>query len=1728
MSRYIPKEIVLNNLEIPEGVSILYSTWTIRDKADNTIVHYTPRDEVNLTSKIFTDVFEIGKKYEVIMSMVRTDGPTIDTRPLEVQVFSGEDTYNLYPMPSVIDTPIITMAYALDNVPSNDIKFTSNDMIVAGNATHDYSDWWLTNDANEVIWDSLKDQINKTEIIVSGVNLKKDRLYTMHCVYRGTNRDSSGTGSITFKPNSFDELEIAGDLNHTYYGYGIDTRLKDLNSDMTLFEYKLLGDEVELFSGSNNTGEIEINSYYNGEFIGPDLGILNGKYYDIIEAPNGMVYCIPYSSNRVMKFNPLTKETTLIGSDLGSSTSKYSYGVLVGNIIYCAPHTPGYILKIDTTTDTTTLIGSDLGATSGKYHHGVLVNNSIYFIPYNAGRVLKLNLLNDTTSLIGTDYSYIVGNKFFNGVVAPNGMIYCAPMNATQVLKIDPATDTTSLIGMDLGATTGKYSNITVASNGMLYAAPTSNTKVLKIDPTTDTTSLIGIDLGSTILKYINSILYMGEIIYSIPLHASKILKIDTTNDSVSLIGESLGTALNKYYDSTLHPSGKIYAMPYFASRILEFNPIDESINFIGPDLGSGKLLYSNLLSNNFLFGSVFSGRKVFNFDLNKYEASKNSFLIESYSEYTLRLRMTTSSSVIGWKDIKFKPKQFKVESDVWDDYNHTYENRVEVMDGKIVNYDKSNYSASFTTPMGKSYQLPNGEVILLRNKTTIGRFSIDEETGVMTHLGDLYLPQITLNKNYNVFNFKIFSTGDVLIGVGYTDYVLYHFKYDPVNNLFRYKTKYSITNGGTNTYSEMHLVDSKVVFTTDGVINGSTQDVYVIDLVKQTLELSIVDVVNGAVKGNLIRLDNDDLIIRGGVKKLNNGELVNSSKLLHVKNANGGVKLIGPDLGSTGYQKYRTIVLANNGMLYVIPYASSRVMKINPITGDITNIGSDLGGAINKYAKGILASNGKIYCIPSTANQVLKIDPDTDTVSLIGPDLGASANKYIESAVIAGNGMIYSAPYNTTITQVLKIDPTTDTVSLVGTSLGAGTNKYVSGVVADNGMIYFTPSDASQVLKLNPNTDTTSLIGISLGSTTGKYYYNVKAPNGMIYSTPVNANQVLKIDPTTDTVSLIGPELGSSTSKYIVGVLASNGMIYAAPGSNTKVLKIDPTTDTVSLIGPDLGLTIAKYYFTVLTNGKLYGIPNYANKVLEIDPSNDSINLIGDDLSIMGVSKYWSGTIDSSGVIYAPPGINSTRFLKIDLSGFTVDTSMDNRINLPAIGISDESVLQATLRNNELVLGNFNQFSLKSSSRDEIRYIGMDLGTTIVDKYVTGILADNGMIYCTPYDAAQILKIDPITGKTTLVGTDYGTAITDKYHGGMKADNGMIYFIPHAVGITKVMKLDPTTDTTSLIGMDLGATGAKFTLPNKASNGMIYAFPYGTNSRYVLKIDPNTDTVSLLSTDFGTTVSKCYSGVVAANGLIYGLPFALTKVSKLNPVDDSVVWIGNDLGASASKYSYGVATPSGMIYCAPYNANYVLKIDTNTDVVTTVGSDLGVLTAKYHDSGILASNGMIYFPPNKATQVLKLNPNNDTTTLIGPDLGAGSKYYGAAYHPNGKIYCIPSNASKVLEIDPDTDTVSLIGPDLGLAASKYVDIIMANNNKLYGIPITGATKVLEIDPDGLDSLTFNLKKLPADKNTMTNTSPFIFKSNGGEDFKFTIYLNNGKRLFLSYSKDKPKMILYK
>ena len=63
-------------------------------------------------------------------------------------------------------------------------------------------------------------------------------------------------------------------------------------------------------------------------------------------------------------------------------------------------------------------------------------------------------------------------------------------------------------------------------------------------------------------------------------------------------------------------------------------------------------------------------------------------------------------------------------------------------------------------------------------------------------------------------------------------------------------------------------------------------------------------------------------------------------------------------------------------------------------------------------------------------------------------------------------------------------------------------------------------------------------------------------------------------------------------------------------------------------------------------------------------------------------------------------------------------------------------------------------------------------------DKWIGGVLAPNGRIYCVPFNSTQVLEIDPETQTTQLFGSFSGT---QKWAGGVLAPNGKINCVPRS-----------------------------------------------------------------------------------------------------------------------------------------------------------------------------------------------------------------------------------------------------------------------------------------------------------------------------------------------------------
>jgi hypothetical protein len=300
-----------------------------------------------------------------------------------------------------------------------------------------------------------------------------------------------------------------------------------------------------------------------------------------------------------------------------------------------------------------------------------------------------------------------------------------------------------------------------------------------------------------------------------------------------------------------------------------------------------------------------------------------------------------------------------------------------------------------------------------------------------------------------------------------------------------------------------------------------------------------------------------------------------------------------------SGSSKWADGVLAPNGKIYGIPYNSTSVLIIDPVTGtsDITTI-AGLSGS-SKWSGGVLAPNGKIYGIPRDSTSVLIIDPVTntaDTTTIAG--LSGETGKW-EGGVLAPNGKIYAIPRNST--SVLIIDPvanTADTTTIDGLS---GTEKWLGGVLSPNGNIYGIPINSTSVLVINPlaNTaDTTTITGLS---GTYKWVGGVLAPDGKIYGIPHNSPSVLIIDPVTNTANTTTIAGLSGTAKWWGGVLAPDGKIYGIPLNSASVLIIDPVTNTADTTSiTNLGVGGTKWAGGVLApNGKMYGIPSNSQSAL-------------------------------------------------------------------------------------------------------------------------------------------------------------------------------------------------------------------------------------------------------------------------------------------------------------------------------------------------------------------------------------------------------------------------------------------------------------------------------------------------------------------------------------------------
>jgi hypothetical protein len=292
-----------------------------------------------------------------------------------------------------------------------------------------------------------------------------------------------------------------------------------------------------------------------------------------------------------------------------------------------------------------------------------------------------------------------------------------------------------------------------------------------------------------------------------------------------------------------------------------------------------------------------------------------------------------------------------------------------------------------------------------------------------------------------------------------------------------------------------------------------------------------------------------------------------------------------------------------------------------------------------------------------------------------------------------------------TSVVFIFRPNPLDKSFTEIGPDLGDGWAKWKCGVLANNSSIYCAPFLADHILKIDTIQGTVeTLDNVRLPETgINLWRSGALAQDNHIYYMPFNARRIMRLNPDNDSLSSVGDDLGEDEAKYTGTVVGSDDCVYGIPNTATRIVKFDPANpDSTSTVGEEVKegfyCGFECWHYILGCDGKIYSA-NRFGQVLQIDTTHGDYTWIGDPIySDYRVEAGWGDpTIGADKCIYWPPS-GANRVLKFD----------PETQQLPSL-------------------------------------VGGHLEVEGRGKWLGGALASDGVIYCFPYAATQVLAIDPL-----------------------------------------------------------------------------------------------------------------------------------------------------------------------------------------------------------------------------------------------------------------------------------------------------------------------------------------------------------------------------------------------
>jgi hypothetical protein len=311
--------------------------------------------------------------------------------------------------------------------------------------------------------------------------------------------------------------------------------------------------------------------------------------------------------------------------------------------------------------------------------------------------------------------------------------------------------------------------------------------------------------------------------------------------------------------------------------------------------------------------------------------------------------------------------------------------------------------------------------------------------------------------------------------------------------------------------------------------------------------------------------------------------------------------------------------------------------------------------------------------------------------------------------------------------------------------------------------------------------------------------------------------------------------------------------------------------------------------------------------------------------------------------------------------------------------------------------------------------------------KWSSFVDGNNGFLYGIPSDALRVVKINPLDKSLTEIGPDLGEC-GEKWMCGVPANTGSIYCAPYCADhILKIDTIRGTVETLDDVrlpenGDDLWVSGSHDLWASGALAPDNYIYYMPTNAHRIMRLNPDNDTLSSVGDDLGGGWYKYRGTVVGNDDHVYGIPAYTTRIIKFDPTKPDTTSTVGEEAKERFRCGDGVLGGDGYIY-AVNRSGLVLQIDTTNSDYTWIGDPIYSGYGEGWDGPIVGADKCIYWPPSFANRVLKFDPaeTHQLPSLVGSDLGGAGccKWLGGALASDGVIYCTPHCSKQILAIDP-------------------------------------------------------------------------------------------------------------